>query len=154
MGSEHIDRDPQATWPWASILLVGTFGRQSTGARRYHRRTFLALGGFLILFPVLMALASLGDAPAARFLAPLLGGALFAFVGRELWRYVSGLDEMERTLQLEAMSLTYLIGMPVFVTAHFAGVASAWSWHFPPLAYILLDIVRAIVLARLTRRYS
>lgn len=152
---EHIHRDFRpASWPWASILVLGTFGPQSAGGKRYQRRTLLALAGFVSVFPALMALASFDEAAAARWVAPLVGAAVFSFIGRELWRYLSGLDEMERTLQLEAIAITYLIGMPIFVAAHFAGAASVWSWHFPPVAYLGLDVIRGMVLARLTRRYS
>jgi hypothetical protein len=52
------------------------------------------------------------------------------------------------------MSITYLIGLPVLVAAHFAAGAAAWSWYLPPLAYVGLEIVRTLVLALLTRKYS
>jgi hypothetical protein len=158
MAADYSDANGhESTWPWASILLLGTFGRNSAGARRYHRRALLALGGFLLLFPLLFAVAAVAGPPAdpaLRWLFPAAAAAIFAFIAREMWRYVSGLDEMARQLQLEAMSITYLVGLPVFVAAHFAAGAAAWSWHLPALAYVGLDVVRALVLALLTRKYS
>ena len=141
-------------WPWASILLLGTFGLDSPGARRYQYRTGLALLGFLLLYPIsMMLLAGTGES-AARWVPPLVVGTLFALIAYEMWRYISGLDELSRMLQFQAMSITYLVGFAVFISAHFFAGASGWSWHFPALAYLGLEFVRALVLAVLARKFE
>ncbi len=145
-------RDPG--WPWASILLLGTFGLDSPGARRYHYRTGLALLGFLVLMPASVLLLPDTGVSAARWAPPLVAGTLFAVIAHEMWRYVSGLDEMSRMLQLQAMSVTYLVGFAVFVTAHFLAGASGWSWQLPALAYLGLELIRALVLAVLARKFQ
>jgi hypothetical protein len=145
----------EAVWPWASILILGTFGLDSPGARRYQIRTGLALLALVLLFPgsALLFGVLLPEVSALRWLPPLVAGTSFALISYEMWRYVSGLDELSRMLQLQAMSLTYLVGFTVFATAHFFAGASGWSWHVPALAYIGLELVRALVLAVLVRKF-
>ena len=61
---------------------------------------------------------------------------------------------MSRLLQFEAMSVTYLVGFAVFITAHFFAGASGWSWQVPALAYLGLELVRGLVLAVLARKFA
>ncbi len=91
---------------------------------------------------------------AAWWVPPVVVGALFTLIAYEMWRYISGLDEMSRLLQFEAMSVTYLVGFAVFITAHFFAGASGWSWQVPALAYLGLELVRGLVLAVLARKFA
>jgi hypothetical protein len=149
--TNHFSGARDAGWPWASILILGTFGLDSPGVRRYQIRTGLALLGLVLLFPASAIL--LPEVSALRWLPPLVAGSLFAFIAYEMWRYISGLDEMSRMLQFQAMSVTYLVGFSVFATAHFFAGASGWSWHVPALAYVGLELVRGLVLAVLVRKF-
>jgi hypothetical protein len=141
-------------WPWASILLLGTFGLDSPGARRYQYRTGLALLGFVLLYPASMVLLPATWMSAAWWVSPLIVGTLFTLIAYEMWRYISGLDEMSRLLQFQAMSVTYLVGFAVFITVYFFAGASGWSWQVPALAYLGLELVRGLVLAVLARKFA
>lgn len=136
--------DDAARWPMGSMLFIGTFGaRHSAAGRRYHSRVWLALGayvGLLIAFGVQGRHESL-------WLLPLCG-ATVTFLAYEMWRYVSGLDELARRLQLEAMAITYLIGFVAF----FALAVTPLKLN--PGYFIVLEPVRGLVLAWRARRYS
>lgn len=149
MPSQHAALN-DSRWPWASILLIGTFGSADPASRRYHWRCGIALGIWILGLLSLTALATrLGNpwAPA------ILTAGVFGYIGFELWRLVGGLDELSRKLQLEAMAIAYLIGLPIFVSAPFVAAATGWSWQLPAAAYIGLDVIRGAVLAMRARKY-
>jgi hypothetical protein len=135
------------------MLLIGTFGSHDSASRRYQRRCGLALAGFVIaLFINLLLSVHVASAVLTWFPA-LLTGVTFAYIARELWILVSGLDELSRTLQLEALAIAYLVGLPVFMTAHSVGASTGWTWQLVPATYLGLDLVRAAALAIRARRY-
>lgn len=145
--------DSTVQWPWTSMLLLGTFGRHTSGSRRYHVRTVIALAVLTAGMLLAPGVGATLDPRHARWIPALLFGTTFSVIAYELWRYVAGLDELSRTLQLEAMAITYLIGLPLFMTSHGISMAVSWSWHLPALAYLALDLLRGLVVVLLARRY-
>jgi hypothetical protein len=141
-------------WPWTSILLIGTFGPTDAASRRYHWRCGIALGALVAGLFVLAGIATRVDSPILAWGPALVTGTVFTYIAFELWRFVSGLDELSRNLQLEAMSIAYLIGLPIFVTAQFVSGATGWSWQLPAATYLGLDVVRGAVLALRARKYQ
>lgn len=103
---------------------------------------------------VLAGIATRVDSPILAWGPALVTGTVFTYIAFELWRFVSGLDELSRNLQLEAMSIAYLIGLPIFVTAQFVSGATGWSWQLPAATYLGLDVVRGAVLALRARKYQ
>ena len=131
--------EPAQHWPWTSMLLIGTFGPHDDASRRYHWRCGWALGGFVVALIVWSAVATQFDAPFLRWIPAMVTAVTFTYIGHELWRLVSSLDELTRRLQLEAMAIAYLVGLPVFVTAQFVSGAAGWSWQLPAVTYLCLD---------------
>ena len=141
-------------WPWAAILLLGTFDstarRQPLPAPNGPRppRFRPPLSGVDDAAP--RDLDAGGVVGAARGRRELCSRSSRTRCGGT----ISGLDEMSRLLQFEAMSVTYLVGFAVFITAHFFAGASGWSWQVPALAYLGLELVRGLVLAVLARKFA
>ena len=146
--------EPRMQWPWASIVFFGTFGRLDTASRRYQKQSAIAVAIALAGFIGWAVLATLVREPWVSWLPGIIFTATWAYVSVQAWKYISSLDEMSRSLQLEAMSITYLAGMPVFLFTFFFYNTTGWSWQFLPLIYFALELVRGIVLALRARRYA
>lgn len=149
----HIDdsrNDADASWPYGSILLWGTFGSRSPEGRRYHRRTTAALIIMVLSFLVFGAWADRGVISLALALTP---GATFAFVGWEFVRYLQSLDELARRLQLDAIAWTYGIGMVAATLVAGFGMQSGHPATVNPAWFLVLEPVRGVVLYRLARRH-
>jgi hypothetical protein len=138
----------------ASMLLVGTFGRQSPAGRRYHVRTMLALA--VVLAGIFLGpIVGIGlGLPGWGWIPALAVAGAFCYVAHALWQYTSGLDELSRRLQLEAMSLTYLIGLALFMSiAGLSFVIPALA-EIPAWSYLVLDVIRGGVLFVVARRFA
>ena len=147
--------DASAVGPGPRILLLGTFGLDSPGARRYQDPNGPRTPGFVLLYPASMHAAPRDlDVGCAVGAARGRRGPVHAHRVRECGGTISGLDEMSRLLQFQAMSITYLVGLAVFITAHFFAGASGWSWQVPALAYLGLELGRGLVLAVLARKFA
>ena len=81
-----------------------------------------------------------------------LAGLLLACLGWQRWRYTVALDELARRLYLEAFAITYLIGLALFSVLGF--LQEMGGWTVSPLAFLVLEPVRAAVLAWRSRRFS
>jgi hypothetical protein len=119
------------------MLWIGTFGPGSPGGQSYQTACYYALAK---------------SYPLVRWPLAILPGAVFTFIAWRLWLYVSQLDELSRRLQMEAMAITYLLGMAVSLLL--GGLALVFNWNINPGLYLFLDIVRAFVLVKLARRYA
>jgi hypothetical protein len=146
--------EPQMRWPWASIVVFGTFGHLDTAGRRYQQQSAIAFSLAIVGFIAWAVLGTLVREPWVSSLPGLIFTATWAYVSVQAWKYISSLDEMSRSLQLEAMSITYLIGVPVFLFTFFFYRTTGWSWQHLPLIYFALELVRGIVLALRVRRYA
>jgi hypothetical protein len=87
---------------------------------------------------------------------------MITYIAWETRRYLMSLDELARRLQLEAMAWTYLTGMVLAVwlgtLAPLSHTLLYWDYRqtmilLIPLAYMLLEFVRAGWLWYLSRRY-
>jgi biotin transporter BioY len=146
-------RDSEAArWPLASMLCIGTFGSaNSPAARLYHRRCWAAFA-ILIVGTLLSSVAGASyGAPGTEWVFAALLGGTFTYIAWALWRYVSALDELGRRVQTEAMAITYLIGMALFMAL--AGVQTATKWNISPLFFITLELIRSAVLVVVSRQY-
>ena len=146
--------EPQMRWPWASIVFFGTFGRLDTASRRYQKQSAIAFALAIVGFIAWAVLATLVREPWVSWLPGIIFTATWAYVSVQGWKYISSLDEMSRSLQLESMSIAYLAGMPVFLLTFFFYGTTGWSWQFLPLIYFALELVRGVVLALRARRYA
>ena len=138
-----------ASWPYKSLLLLGTFGSNDAAGRQYTRQCWRAVT-FLVIVIVLLNLVNI-KWPQYTWLPTSLFGAIFIYIAFALWQYITRLDELARRLQLEAMALTYLVGFAAFLFAGTLGLS--FKWTFSPLWYVALEGVRGLVLVVLARRY-
>ena len=142
--------EDKSSWTTGSILLLGTFGPGSPGGRSFHTACYSALGALVLGVLLLTPFAK--SYPLLRWPIAILPGVVFTFIAWRLWLYVSQLDELSRRLQLEAMAITYLIGMGASLLL--GGLALVFGWNINPGLYLFLDIIRAFVLVKLARRYA
>jgi len=154
---DRLDLDspePRMRWPWASMMFFGTFGRLDAPSRRYQKRSAVAFGLAIVGFLGWAVLGTLVREPWVSWLPGLIFTAAWAYTSVEGWKYISSLDEMSRSLQLESMAIAYLAGIPVFLFTFFFYRTAGWSWQHLPLIYFGLELVRGIVLALRARRYA
>lgn len=143
-------QEDKSSWPTSSMLWIGTFGPGSPGGRSYQTACYSALG--VLLLGVLLLTPFSKAYPILRWPLGILPGVVFTFIAWRLWLYVSQLDELSRRLQMEAMAITYLIGMAASLLL--GGLALVFNWNINPGLYLFLDIIRAFVLVKLARRYA
>jgi len=155
MADEH-NLNGQSNWPLASLLLVGTFGKNSLGGQRYHTRCKVAFGlgltAFITAIFTLPHFAGLMER-AYEFTAVYyaIAGLTLTYISWAFWQYLSDLDELSRRIQLEAIALTYLTGLGAF--SFLSAFTFATQWTLNPLWFIFLEPVRGFWLWRLARRY-
>jgi hypothetical protein len=134
------------------MLLFGTFGSDAPPASQRADR--LSRGAILVFVAISAALAfapGIGADVRARFHVVALG-MLFAFLGWQRWSYANGLDELARQLYIEALAITYLIGLTLF--AFFGLLHSLVGWLVDPLVFMVLEPVRAVILVWRTRQFA
>ena len=136
-------------WSSASIWMFGTFGTGSKAGKRYHVRTLTALA-LIVVLPVLARVLHLpvGMLPWVDALIPAVG---FGVIGMEWIRYLHGVDELERRLHWEALSITYVVMLVGAVTMGF--VATAFRLNISPTWLILAELLRAAVLWHKSKQY-
>ena len=151
----NAEPDGNSKWPAFTMMFVGTFGSRTPAGRRYHRQCWIA---FMILSFVVFTLLVLPKDwipdQARRLLMALLPGGAFTYIAWAFNRYLQGLDELARRLQLEAIARTYLIG--IAVAALLGGFALAYNWgqwFLNPIWFITLEPVRGAALYWMSRRY-
>lgn len=133
-------------WPYASLLIFGYFGQDSPGGKRLARETT----AWLALAVAAMVVAG----PLAYGLPVSVVG-----IGWSYARYLRGLDELSRMIQLKAMAVAYGAAMTIGAVAAALALASPSVGQsmrpavvFPFL--VLAEGVRGIVLVIQARRYG
>ena len=90
--------------------------------RRYMREFFPAMGGYVVLLFVSQALLKFVDAVPLKVVIVLLPVLPIVFVVRAMVRVIVASDELERRLQLEAISIASMsVGLLSFAAAFLRG---------------------------------
>lgn len=141
------DPPPQSDgdWPYRSLLVFGYFGRDSPGGKRFAWETTAWL--------VLAVVAMVARGPWAFGLPVAVVG-----IGWSYARYLGGLDELSRTIQLKAFAVAYGAAMTIgAVLAALALASPDGGGGVSPIAVfpllVLAEIVRGIALVVQARRY-
>jgi hypothetical protein len=148
----HSSKEPAIAshdWSKSSLFLFGTFGRRTPAARRYYRRCNLALGGFVFfcfIAPILRRAV-----PHLDWATVFVPGILFTYIAWQFRKYLSGLDELERRIQLESIAWTYLTGMALSMVL--AGFGFLMGWNLNPAWFMALEPIRGAYLFFGARRF-
>ena len=147
--NSSLHQDPPSPrdgdWPYASLLVFGYFGEDSPGGKRLARETTVWLAVAVVAMVV--------GAPWAYGLPVSVVGIGWAYA-----RYLRGLDELSRTIQLKAFAVAY--GTAMAIGAVLTALALAWPEVgqgvslvavFPVL--VLAEGVRGVALVVEARRY-
>lgn len=120
--------------------------------RRYTRDVLVATGAYVVLLFASLLLLRHFEGPALRALLALLPVVPIAFVLRAMVRYVRGVDELQRRIELEAICIAAALVSFVYMTAGFlqtarvidvpSGVAMLWVF---PLVCGTYGIAKSIV---------
>ena len=151
MANQTSSPPDRAEWPFSSMLLIGTFGRSHGPAgRRYHIEAAVAVA---VLLAALLVDNAVAPALAMRPMVfrGIVASTVFVFLGFALWRYVNSLDELSRRLQLEAMAITYICGIALFVVCDTLAVGNGWTVR--PVYFVAFELMRGAALAVLARNY-
>lgn len=147
--NSSLTQDPppplDGDWPYTSLLMFGYFGQGSPGGKRLARETTV----WLALAVTAMAVAG----PLAYALPVSVVG-----IGWSYARYLDGLDELSRTIQLKAFAAAYGAAMTIgAVLATLALAAPSVGPGMSPAAVfpllVLAEGVRGITLVVQARRY-
>jgi hypothetical protein len=147
-------REDGAPWPYASLFFFGFFGTDSPAGKRLAWRTTWGLGLFLLgafLLAPQHTVTSVGG-----FLA-MPGGVLL--IGRAYRSYLRELDELSRTIQLEAFSLAFGAAMTLMAILMAVEMVAPPGTHLgpgtAPLAtwLLLAEPFRGLALVIVARRY-
>jgi hypothetical protein len=144
--AHHSHSEESTGWPYSSLLFLGYFGPNYPGGRALAFRATLALIAFVI--GVLMIQAG-GGLIVHAIGGLMVVGSITALVYSNA-RYLSGLDELSRRIQLEAFSWTYAVAF--FVMAMLL-VVGRGTLSMNPLFLVFLEPVRGAVLVLVARKY-
>jgi hypothetical protein len=147
---------PPPQSPQESIPLYGFFNRQSPEGRRFHRRNCGVVVAFVIATVLWTYLGRHFDwaplDPVNQILPHFLFGATYSYYAWALWKYVGELDELARSIQLQAIFLTYLTGLAG--VSFFSLLRDPADAHMNYVYFIILEFVRAFWLWIIARRYQ
>ena len=123
--------------------------------RRYLREFVPAMVAYLVLLVVSLLLLKQVEAPALRAAAALLPVVPIALVLRAIVRYIRDADELQRRIELEAVSLATALVSLVYMAGGFlqlakvidipSGVAMIWVF---PLLCATYGLLKAVVARR------
>lgn len=155
MRPQHDDSAREADWPYASLLIFGYFGSGSPGGRRFARRNALAL--IVILLSTIL-LAPGFEQPAIRFAGAVGVPVGVAIMGLAFFRYLRGLDELSRQMQLMGFAFSYgMVLLLVSAAASFTTAVDHMIWIPPMLLFFFLlflaEAIRGLALFVLARKY-
>lgn len=155
--AEATGRHGESGWPYASLLFFGMFGARSPGSLRLTAQSLLA---GLVMGLSIAALTK--DAPP---LLPALAWALMlpasaAALALGVSRYLRGLDELSRSIQLQALAVGYgtamILGMALVGLLLIAPAGTAAGWH--PAVWLvplfIAETARCVALVVFARRYG
>ncbi|MCJ0826304.1 hypothetical protein MQC88_10140 [Luteimonas sp. 50] len=118
--------------------------------RRYLRDFVPAMGGYIVLLFASMWLLKRVDEPALRALVALLPVPPIALMLRAIVRFIRDADELQRQIELEAVSLATALVSLLYMAGGFlqlarvidvpAGVAMIWMFPLVCLVYGLAKI--------------
>lgn len=155
--ADTITRQDESGWPYASLLLCGLFGIRSPGALAYSARSILAA--------VVMGLSLAAVTQESPPLLPAEAWALMlpasaAAIALAVFRYLRRLDELTRTIQLQALAVGYgtavilgmaLLGLLLIAPAGTAAGLHPTVWLVPLL---VAETARGVALVVFARRYG
>ncbi|MDQ2701685.1 MAG: hypothetical protein M3Y70_02490 [Pseudomonadota bacterium] len=121
--------------------------------RRYLREFVPAMLGYLVLLVISLLLLKRVEEPALRALVALLPVAPIAMVLRAIIRFVRDADELQRQIELEAVSIATALVSLLYMAGGFlqlagvvevpSGVAMIWVFPLLCLSYGLVKILVA-----------
>jgi hypothetical protein len=125
--------------------------------RRYLREFLPPMAAYVVLVFLSVWLLKRIDAPALRALVALLPLPPIAFALRAIMRYIRDADELQRRIELEAVSISTAFVSFAYLTGGFLQAArvidvratDAMLWVFP-LTCLAYGVVKIVV----SRRYS
>ena len=125
--------------------------------RRYLREFLPPMAAYVVLVFLSVWLLKRVDAPAFRALVALMPLPPIAFALRAIMRYIRDADELQRRIELEAVSISTAFVSFAYLTGGFLQAArvidvratDAMLWVFP-LTCLAYGVVKVVV----SRRYS
>jgi hypothetical protein len=153
---EHRPPQDNAEWPYSSLLVFGFFGADTPGGKRLVWQTSIAL--------VLIVASSWALTGVIPQVLPAIVWvvAMPAGVGAIAWsyaRYLAGLDELSRTIQLKAFAATYgaVMVLAAAIVAILLAVPDEAARVAHPAAYlsllVLVEPFRGLALVFFARKY-
>ena len=123
--------------------------------RRYLREFLPAMAGYVVLLFVSLLLLKRVDEPVLRALLALLPVAPIALVMRAIIRYIRDADELQRRIELEAVSISTALVSLLYMSGGFLQAArvidvpasAAMIWVFP-LVCLCYGVAKAVVARR------
>jgi hypothetical protein len=123
--------------------------------RRYLREFLPAMAGYVVLLFGSLLLLKRVDEPVLRALLALLPVAPIALVMRAIIRYIRDADELQRRIELEAVSISTALVSLLYMSGGFLQAArvidvpasAAMIWVFP-LVCLCYGVAKAIVSRR------
>jgi hypothetical protein len=123
--------------------------------KRYLREFLPAMAGYVVLLFVSLLLLKRVDEPVLRALLALLPVAPIALVMRAIIRYIRDADELQRRIELEAVSISTALVSLLYMSGGFLQAArvidvpasAAMIWVFP-LVCLCYGVAKAIVSRR------
>ncbi len=140
------EKNPE--WPYRSLLWYGFFGMDSPGGKTLVLRTTAAL----LIFIVGALLASIPDPLWLKIVGALMVPAAAAFIMWSGWRYLNGLDELSRLIQLRAYAFSYGAAIVLAMTMYSLEISACIS--ISPLWLILVEPLRGISLYVIAKQYQ
>ncbi|TWH99195.1 hypothetical protein IP90_03186 [Luteimonas cucumeris] len=123
--------------------------------RRYLREFVPAMIAYVMLLSISLVLLKRIEEPAMRALVALLPVAPIAMVLRAIIRYIRDADELQRQIELEAVSIATALVSLLYMAGGFlqlagvigvpAGVAMIWMF---PLVCMIYGLVKIVVARR------
>ena len=125
--------------------------------RRYFREFLPPMAAYVVLVFLSVWLLKRVDAPALRAIIALLPLPPIAFALRAIGRYIRDADELQRRIELEAVSLSTAFVSFAYLTGGFlqaakvidVRAADAMLWVFP-----LTSLAYGVVKVMVSRRYA
>jgi hypothetical protein len=123
--------------------------------RRYLREFLPAMGGYLVALVASLWLLKRVDEPVLRAMLALLPVVPIALVMRAIVRYIRDADELQRRIELEAVSFSTALVSLLYMSGGFLQAAkvidvpasAAMIWVFP-LVCLCYGVAKAVVSRR------